>query len=292
MGRNVRVVCGVVLGHLVGSGRKYKKPALRWQGMDELLKQEVKDFLTTRRARITPAAAGLETQPWSDRRVPGLRREEVADLAGISLEYYIRFERGNLKGASPEILQSLAKALQLSPIEREHLHNLAFRADHPRNLPSAETPTAPLQDIVDAVTDKPAWIRNEQMDILATNRLCAELYAPIFKDLPDRPNTARHCFIGATASEFWVDWDQFSAEFAAKLRLEYARRPSAPGLKELIDELHQKSSVFRENWASADVLSFGSGIKRFRHPTLGERVYEYETFNLNSAPGYVLSIYF
>lgn len=190
MGRNVRVVCGVVLGHLVGSGRKYKKPTLRWQGMDELLKQEVKDFLTTRRARITPAAAGLETQPWSDRRVPGLRREEVADLAGISLEYYIRFERGNLKGASPEILQSLAKALQLSPIEREHLHNLAYRADHPRNLPSAETPTAPLQDIVDAVTDKPAWIRNEQMDILATNRLCAELYAPIFKDLPDRPNTA------------------------------------------------------------------------------------------------------
>lgn len=158
--------------------------------MDELLKQEVKDFLTTRRARITPAAAGLETQPWSDRRVPGLRREEVADLAGISLEYYIRFERGNLKGASPEILQSLAKALQLSPIEREHLHNLAYRADHPRNLPSAETPTAPLQDIVDAVTDKPAWIRNEQMDIFGYK---SALRGTLRPDFQGSARSAQHC---------------------------------------------------------------------------------------------------
>ncbi|BAU94893.1 transcriptional regulator [Corynebacterium suranareeae] len=260
--------------------------------MEDQLKQEVKDFLTTRRARITPAAAGLETQPWSDRRVPGLRREEVARLAGISLEYYIRFERGNLKGASTQILQSLAKALQLSPIEQEHLINLAYRADHPRNLQELEHPKAPLQEIVDAITHNPAWIRNEHMDIVATNQLCAELYTPIFHDLPDRPNTARHCFIGASATDFWVDRDQFSAEFAAKLRLEYARRPSAPGLKELIDELHHKSPVFRENWASADVTSFGSGIKRFKHPTMGERSYNYETFNLNSSPGYVLSIYF
>lgn len=260
--------------------------------MEELLKQEVKDFLTTRRARITPAAAGIETSSWSDRRVPGLRREEVADLAGISLEYYIRFERGNLKGASTEILQSLAKALQLSPIEQEHLYNLAYRAELPQSAPVQENPRAPLQSIVDAITAHPAWVRNEQMDILATNQLCAELYAPIFEDVPHRPNTALHCFTGAHAAKFWVDREHFSAEFAAKLRLEYARRPSAPGLKELIDELHQSSSVFRENWASADVTSFGAGIKRFRHPTLGEVSYNYETFNLNSAPGYVLSVYF
>ncbi|ALC04983.1 transcriptional regulator [Corynebacterium deserti GIMN1.010] len=260
--------------------------------MDDLLKQEVKDFLTTRRARLQPSQAGIAHQMGDDRRVPGLRREEVAKLAGISLEYYIRFERGNLKGVSRDILESLSKALQLSDIEKQHLINLAQRAENSRQQLSIGAPTAPLQDIVDALSGNPAWIRNEQMDILATNSMCATLYEPIFKDLPDRPNTARHCYMGASAGDFWVDREALSAEFAAKLRLEYARRPSAPGLKELIDELHHNSSVFRENWATADVTSFGAGIKRFNHPEIGLVTYRYETFNINSAPGYVLSVYF
>lgn len=262
----------------------------------EILRQEVRDFLRTRRARLSPADAGLEQEPGQsrqERRVPGLRREEVADLAGISVEYYIRCERGNLKGVSPEVLRALGRALQLNEVEREHLGNLARRADNPRRSPVVPPPFAvpPLQEVVDAITGCPAWIRNEQMDILAVNSSCAALYEPIFRDLPDRPNTARHCFLGAGAAEFWVDREQFSAEFAAKLRLEYARRPEDVKLKELIDELLNAPGEFAEYWASADVTSFGAGIKRFRHPRTGVLVFNYETLNLNSAPGHVLSIY-
>lgn len=262
----------------------------------EILRREIRDFLRTRRARLTPAAAGLVQDPvqrWRERRVPGLRREEVAELAGISVEYYIRCERGNLRGVSPEVLRALGRALQLNEVERGHLNNLARRADNPRRAPEPVAPPTdpPLQDIVDAITEYPAWVRNEQMDILATNPRCAALYEPIFRDLPERPNTARHCFLGAGAAEFWVDRGHFSAEFAAKLRLEYARRPEDDGLRTLIDELLNAPGDFADYWASADVTSFGAGVKRFRHPRAGLLVFNYETLNLNSAPGLVLSIY-
>lgn len=262
------------------------------------LRQEVKAFLTTRRARLTPAEAGVvpgAAERWNKRRVPGLRREEVAALAGISLEYYIRCERGNLKGVSPEVLRGLATALKLSPVEQEHLQNLSRRAEYPVATSSMvqfdESVKPTMQAVVNTVTAVPAWVRNEYMDIIATNPLCEKLYRPIFEDLPDRPNTARHCFIGASAQEFWTDREHFSAEFAAKLRLEYARHPGDESLKKLIDELLSTPGPFRSYWASADVAAFNAGVKRFLHPTAGLLTFSYETMNLNSSPGYVLSIY-
>ncbi|MGP6173839.1 MmyB family transcriptional regulator [Corynebacterium sp. A21] len=260
--------------------------------MSEELKEEINEFLSSRRARLTPQLAGIPLDGTA-RRVPGLRRGEVADLAGISVDYYVLIERGNLSGASADILAALARALQLDEAERIHLANLAraSRRDHgvAKRKPLRITPM--MQGILDAITETPAWIRNEQFDILGTNVLGRALYDPIYRELPDRPNTARHCYLGESAESFWVDRDQFSEDFAARLRMEAAVTHVDPALKELLDELLRKSETFRRRWDTADVALLRSGLKRFHHPAVGQLDLNYETMNLNSVPGLVLSVY-
>lgn len=260
----------------------------------EPLNTEIKEFLTSRRARITPRQVGLPLDDTA-RRVPGLRREEVAELAGISTEYYTVLERGNLKNASPQVLAGLATALLLDADETTYLQSLAqaSRAEgHSGTAPlPADKVTPRIQAVLDGFGAGPAWVRNEYMDIVATNRLARALYEPIFSAIPDRPNTARHLFLADDARDFWVDADYFAEAFAAKLRMESAAHGLDPRLTSLVDELTENSGLFREHWASSEVSLFRNGIKRFTHPVAGRMDLHFETMDIASLPGLVMSVY-
>jgi transcriptional regulator with XRE-family HTH domain len=181
---------------------------------------EIREFLVSRRARITPQHAGLLAYG-ANRRVKGLRREEVAMLAGVSVDYYTRLERGNLAGASESVLDALARALQLDEAERAHLFDLARAANaspSSRRRPSSNRIRPGVQRVLDAMTGAPAWIRNGRADVLATNALGRALYAPVF-DVPARPaNTARFTFLSPRAKEFYRDWDRSARDMVAVLR--------------------------------------------------------------------------
>jgi transcriptional regulator with XRE-family HTH domain len=253
---------------------------------------EVREFLSSRRARITPEQAGLPAYG-GNRRVTGLRREEVAMLAGVSVDYYVRMERGNLSGASEGVLHALARALQLDDPEREHLFALA-RATGPSRRPRravATTVRPAVQQVLDAFSDAPAWVRNGRHDIVAMNRLGRALYAPVLAD-PRRPaNTTRFVYLDPAAPEFFVDWERIAGDAAAMLRLEAGRNPLDPALIELVGELSTRSEIFRRRWASHDVQFHRSGRKRLRHPVVGQLDLNYESMELPSEPGLTLNVY-
>ena len=253
---------------------------------------EVREFLTSRRARITPEQAGLLAYG-GNRRVQGLRREEVAMLAGVSVDYYIRLERGNLSGASGSVLEALARALQLDAAEQEHLFSLARSAAkgpaRRRTPPAAVRPT--IQYVLDAISDAPAWVRNGRHDIVAMNRMGRALYSPVLED-PRRPaNTARFVYLDPAALDFFVDWDQVANDAAAMLRLEAGRTPHDRELIELVGELSTRSDIFRQRWASHDVQFHRSGRKRLRHPIVGRLDLDYESMELPAEPGLALIVY-
>ncbi|MBB4930588.1 hypothetical protein F4561_001408 [Lipingzhangella halophila] len=253
----------------------------------------VREFLSSRRARITPAQAGLPAYG-GKRRVKGLRREEVAMLAGVSIDYYVRMERGNLSGASEEVLDSLVSALQLDEAERDHLFALARAAGPQRRRPRKSPPTSvrpAVQQVLDAITDAPAWVRNGRHDIVAMNRLARALYSPVLAD-PRRPaNTTRFVYLDPAAREFFVDWERIANDAAAMLRLEAGRNPHDRALIDLVGELSTQSEIFRQRWASHDVQFHRSGQKRLRHPVVGQLDLNFESMQLPSEPGLVLNVY-
>lgn len=254
---------------------------------------EVREFLSTRRARLTPDQAGLPAYG-GNRRVPGLRREEVAMLAGVSVDYYVRLERGNLAGASESVLDAVARTLQLDEAEREYLFDLA-RAAGPGPRRRTKKPVTsvqlPVQQVLDAMTDAPAWVRNGRHDIVATNRLGRALYAPVFDD-PFRPvNTTRFVYLNPAAREFFRDYDTIANDAAAMLRLEAGRSPHDQALVQLVGEMSTRSEQFRQRWASRDVMFHRSGRKRLHHPVVGDLDLDYESMELPSAPGLVMNVY-
>jgi transcriptional regulator with XRE-family HTH domain len=253
---------------------------------------EVREFLSSRRARITPEQAGLPAYG-GNRRVKGLRREEVAMLAGVSVDYYVRMERGNLSGASDGVLDALVGALQLDEAEREHLFTLA-RSAGPGRTKRAAVPTTvrpSVQQVLDAISDAPAWVRNGRHDIVAMNRLARALYAPVLAD-PRRPaNTARFVYLDPAARDFFVDWERIAQDSASYLRLEAGRSPHDPALIALVGELSTRSELFRTRWASHDVRLHRSGFKRLRHPVVGRLDLTFESMDLPSEPGLVLNVY-
>ncbi|BDZ64882.1 helix-turn-helix transcriptional regulator [Agromyces mangrovi Wang et al. 2018] len=256
------------------------------------LRDEIKEFLSSRRARITPEQAGLPAYG-GNRRVKGLRREEVAMLAGVSVDYYVRLERGNLSGASDSVLDALASTLRLDEAERQYLFDLARAAGPGRARPPRAKPVVrpAVQQVLDAVADAPAWVRNARHDILAANLLGRALYSPVFDD-PHRPvNTTRFAYLNPAAREFWRDYDQITHDAAAMLRLEAGRNPHDPELIRLVGELSTQSELFRERWASRDVKFHRSGRKRLRHPVVGDLDLDYESMELPSEPGLVLNVY-
>jgi transcriptional regulator with XRE-family HTH domain len=250
---------------------------------------EITEFLTSRRGAVTPEQAGLPT--YGARRVPGLRREEVASLAGVSVEYYKRLERGNLSGVSDLVLDALASALQLDDAERAHLFDLA-RAAGPmvrqRRLTTRRL-RPNVQQILDGIT-LPAVAR-AACDYVAANALGHALYAPIF-DSPEQPaNSARFTFLDPAAQEFYLDWSQTASDLVAYLRSEAGRNPYDKRLTDLVGELSTRSEDFRTRWAAHNVRFHRNGTKRIHHPVVGELELNFETLELAADDGLAINIY-
>jgi transcriptional regulator with XRE-family HTH domain len=256
-------------------------------------RNEIREFLTSRRARITPEQAGLQ---WygDNRRVPGLRREEVALLAGVSVDYYTRLERGNAAGVSESVLAALARALQLDEAERAHLFDLAH-ASHAttpaRRRPAKQRIRPSVQRMLDAATGAPAFVRNGRLDILAANRLGRAFYSEMF-DGPHRPaNTARFVFLDPRAGDFYLDWDDVASDVVAILRSEAGRDPYDRGLSDLIGELSTQSETFRTRWAAHNVRFHDTGVKRVHHPVVGDLHLTFETMQLLADTGLTMFVY-
>jgi transcriptional regulator with XRE-family HTH domain len=255
---------------------------------------QIREFLISRRERITPAQAGLPAYGGGNRRVKGLRREEAALLAGVSIDYYIRMERGNLAGASDAVLHGIASALQLDEAERAHLFDLA-RAAQPAPPRQRRTKTSGVTDgilqILDAITEAPAWVRNARHDMLAANRLARALYAPVLAD-PRRPaNNARFVYLDPAAREFFADWGRAADDIAAMLRSEAGAHPHDKQLVELIGELATSSEEFRTRWAAHNVRFHRTGHKRIHHPVAGTLDLDYEAMEFPAHPGLTLLTY-
>jgi len=254
---------------------------------------QVREFLVSRRERISPAQAGLPAYG-GNRRVKGLRREEVALLAGVSIDYYVRMERGNLAGASDGVLDGIAGALQLDEAERAHLFDLARAAQPtPPRKRRAKTSgvTDGIQQVLDAITDAPAWVRNARHDMLAANRMARALYLPLFAD-PRRPvNNARFVYLDPAARDFFADWERAADDIAAMLRSEAGRNPHDRQLIELIGELSTRSEDFRVRWAAHNVRFHRTGHKRLRHPVVGVLDLDFEAMEFPAHPGLTLLVY-
>ncbi len=256
-------------------------------------RDEVKAFLSSRRAQITPGQAGLANYSRS-RRVPGLRRSEVADLAGVSVEYYSQLERGNLSGVSESVLDALARALCLDEAERAHLLDLAraaVPARRARRRPAAQQIRPNVARILDGMTQVPAFVQNGRLDVLATNRLARALYAPLFAD-PARPaNFARFNFLNPHARVFWMNWERAADDTVAMLRTEAGRDPYDKELTDLVGGLSTRSDAFRVRWAAHDVRLHRTGQKHIQHPVVGELHLSYEVMDLPADPGLALVVF-
>jgi transcriptional regulator with XRE-family HTH domain len=256
-------------------------------------RDEVKAFLSSRRAKVTPEQAGLSNLSRT-RRVPGLRRSEVADLAGVSVEYYAQLERGNLAGASESVLDALGRALHLDEAEREHLLALA-RAAAPvrraRRRPPAQQVRPSVVRMLQGMTEVPAIVQNGRLDVLATNPLARALYAPVFAG-PARPvNLARFTFLNPHARALWGNWTGVADDTVALLRTEAGRDPFDKGLTELVGELSTRSDEFRVRWAAHDVRLHRTGLKHIQHPVVGALHLSYEVMELTADPGMILVVY-
>jgi transcriptional regulator with XRE-family HTH domain len=274
-----------------------RDPPIGGAGADNVVvvdnRDDVRDFLASRRARITPQQAGLPAYG-GNRRVPGLRREEVALLAGVSVDYYTRLERGNLGGVSENVLDALAHALQLDDAERAHLFDLARAADtttHARRRPMQQRVRPSVQRILDAISDAPAYARNGRRDVLAANRLGYALYSEMYVD-PARPvNVARFVFLNPRARTFFLDWESAANDTVAILRIEAGRTPYDRGLSDLVGELSLHSEEFRTRWAAHNVRFHRTGLKDIHHPVVGDLHLMFEAMDLTADAGLSLVVY-
>lgn len=250
----------------------------------------------TRRARLTPEDVGLTSG--DNRRVAGLRRSEVAMLAGVSVEYYAKLERGALAGASASVLDALSRALVLDEAERAHLLDLARAADgvptsgrarRRSGRPTAARPS--LEWAMAAITDAVAFVRDAHQNLLATNDLGRAFYSPVIGDGGRMPNLARFQFLDPAARDFYPDWDRFASMCVGIMRAEAGRDPHDKDMQDLVGELSTRSETFRRLWAAHDVRIHGSGTKRFQHPVVGELILAYEEFAITAEPGHVLMVY-
>ncbi|SFS14363.1 Helix-turn-helix domain-containing protein [Microbacterium sp. cf046] len=256
-------------------------------------RSEIREYLASRRAKITPAQAGLPAFG-GNRRLPGLRREEVAMLAGVSVDYYTRLERGNFGDVSPGIWEAIARALQLDEAEREHLLHLAQANSSPRPRRRSGTslvrPT--VQRILDAITDAPAMVRNTRRDLLASNALGGALYSDVYLEQAERPvNLARYVFLSERSKAFFPDWSKAAGDMVANLRHEAGRDPYDKGLTDLVGELSVRSEEFRRRWAAHNVRFHNSGVKNLHHPVVGDLTLTYEAMELPADPGLSLTVY-
>jgi transcriptional regulator with XRE-family HTH domain len=256
---------------------------------------EVREFLTSRRAKVSPAQAGLPTI--GRRRVPGLRRSEVAALAGMSVEYYARLERGSLAGVSAGVLDAVARVLRLDDAERVHLLRLAHEADgrnailRPRRRTKQWTVRRSLQWSLDAITTVPAIVGNNRLDLLAANHLGRAMYCDVYSDPTSPPNFARHTFLDTAARRFYPDWGLAADMAVANLRTAAAKDPHDKALHDLVGELSTRSDEFRRRWGAHNVRTHGTGVKHFHHHIVGDLELAYESMDLRAEPDLTMTIY-
>jgi transcriptional regulator with XRE-family HTH domain len=256
-------------------------------------RSEVREFLASRRARITPEQAGLPMYG-NKRRVPGLRREEVALLAGVSIDYYVRLERGNLNGVSDSVLEALARALQLDEAERAHLFDLARAAStpaRPRRRTGQQRVRPSMQRILDAMTGAPAYVRNGRLDVLGANRLGYALFSLILDGQTLPVNLARFLFLDPRAIDFYVEWEKAANDAVAILRGQAGRDPYDRNLSDLVGELSTRSEPFRSRWAAHNVRLHRTGRRRYHHPVVGEFELTYEALELPADTGLTIIAY-
>jgi transcriptional regulator with XRE-family HTH domain len=255
-------------------------------------RNEIREFLTSRRAKLKAADVGLPD--YGTRRVPGLRREEVAVLAGVSAPYYTRLERGDLAGASDGVLEALARALRLDDAERAHLFDLARAvqplAPPPRRRPARHRIRPSVQQLLDALTGAAAHIGNDRLDILGANALGRALFPEMF-DSHERPNAARFVFLDPRARDFYADWDRIARDVVATLRSAAGRNPDDRGLTDLVGELSTRSEEFRQHWAKHDVRFHISGVKHFHHHQVGDLELNYERLEIVFDTGLTIFAY-
>jgi transcriptional regulator with XRE-family HTH domain len=258
-------------------------------------RNEIREFLTSRRARITPDQAGLPACG-GHRRVAGLRREEVALLAGVSVDYYTRLERGNAAGASDSVLEALSRALQLDEAEHAHLFDLIHAANGsgaaraPRRAARQQVRPS-VQRILDSMSTTPAYVRNGRMDILAANRLGRALFSPVLTSPAQPVNTARFLFLDPGAGQFYVNWERHAQDTVAILRTEAGRNPHDKALSGLVGELSTRSEIFRTWWAAHNVRFHRSGVKQLHHPVVGHLSLAFEALDLAADAGLRISAY-
>jgi transcriptional regulator with XRE-family HTH domain len=255
---------------------------------------EVREFLSTRRAKLTPDQAGVPLYG-QRRRVPGLRREEVAQLAGLSTDYYTRLEKGNLGGASDSVLEAIARALHLDDAERAHLFDLARAARagarEPRRRARPQQVRPSIQHMLEAMATAAAYVTNGRLDIVAINPLGRAFFTQVL-DTPDLPaNMARFCFLDPRAQDFYPTWEATADTTVAILRTEAGRDPYNRALTDLVGELATRSDAFRTRWAAHDVRLHLTGAKVLRHPVVGELSVVFNTMALPADPGLTLAVY-
>lgn len=252
----------------------------------------IRDFLATRRAKLTPHDVGLPPAG-GRRRVPGLRREEVAVLAGVSTEWYARLEKGHINGVSDDVLDAVARALRLDEAERLHLFNLA-RAARPKSIQRRQlkSPVRPsIERLLESMAGTPAFVRNARNDVLACNPLFRALYAPVFDDPVQPPNMVRFTFLDPRRHDLYPDWDEAADGMVALLRKEAGRNPYDRELTDLVGELATRSDEFRTRWAGHDVRLHVTGTKRINNPVVGLIEITFDVLELPADPGLTMTTY-
>jgi transcriptional regulator with XRE-family HTH domain len=256
----------------------------------------ISEFLTTRRAKLTPAQVGLPDFG-GRRRVPGLRREEVALVAGMSAEYYKRLERGNAAGVSESVIDGVSRALQLDDAEHAHLHDLIRAANagaHPqqRHRPARKSQLTPgMQQTIDAMSTVPVFVQNGRLDAVATNALGRALFSEMLDDARPPVNAARFIFLDQRAQTFYREWEAQTRQIVSVLRAEAGRSPYDRQLSDLVGELSTRSELFRKLWGAHDVREHRTGLKNVHHPVVGDLDLTFQAMDLASDRGLQMIVF-
>ncbi|WP_427925048.1 helix-turn-helix transcriptional regulator [Streptomyces sp. cg40] len=249
-------------------------------------------FLRSRRSRVRPEDVGLATGSGL-RRTPGLRREELATLAGVSVDYYARLERGQETNPSPAVVDALARALRLDAHEHQHLRDLAEHVDR-RSAPESSAPSVrpDIKLMLESLRPNPAYVISRTMDILAGNPGSVRLFAGT-EDWPaERRNALRYLFLDPHAPKLFADWDEQVRTCVGRIRALAGTEPDTPGLAPLIDELTRESPEFVHRWTDYDVQPYPRGEKTFHHPEVGDLTLGYQSMQLDGTPGHRLVVFF